>query len=69
MRRRVVESSVIRSVGYEPATAILEVEFQTDRKYRYFSVPRSIYQGLLDAPSAGTYFNQHLRDRYPDERV
>ena len=69
MRRRAVESSVIRSVGYEQATAILEIEFQTDRKYRYFAVPRSIYQGLMAAPSAGTYFNQHIRDRYPDERI
>jgi hypothetical protein len=69
MRRRPVESSVIRSVGYEPTTAILEIEFQTDRKYRYFAVPRSVYQALMDAPSAGAYFNQHIRDRYPDERV
>jgi hypothetical protein len=69
MRRRPVDSSVIRSVGYEPTTSILEIEFQTDRRYRYFAVPRSVYLALLDAPSPGTFFNKHIRDRYPDEAI
>jgi hypothetical protein len=69
VRRRPVESSVIRSVGYEPETSVLEIEFNSDKVYRYFAVPRTVYQGLLDAPSAGAYFNEVVRDRYPDERV
>jgi hypothetical protein len=69
VRRQPVESSVIRSVGYEQATSVLEIEFHTDKVYRYFAVPRTVYQGLLDAPSAGAYFNEFVRDRYPDERV
>lgn len=69
MRRRRVESSVIRSVGYERETAMLEVEFDSDRVYRYFAVPNTVYEGLMGAESVGAYFNRFVRDRYPEERV
>lgn len=69
MKRRGVDSSVIRSVGYERATSVLEVEFNNGGLYRYFAVPSKVYEGLLNAPSAGTYFNENIRHTYPDERV
>ncbi len=69
MRRRRVESSAIRSVGYERETAMLEVEFTSDRVYRFFAVPHAIYDGLMKAESVGAYFNEFVRDRYPDELV
>ena len=69
MRRKPVESSAIRSVGYERDTATLEVEFHTDKVYRYFAVPRAVYDGLMSADSVGAYFNQRVRDRYPEEQV
>jgi hypothetical protein len=69
VRRRAVESSVIRSVGYERETATLEVEFHSEKVYRYFAVPHAVYDGLMGAESVGAFFNQRVRDRYPEERV
>ena len=69
MRRKAVESSVIRSVGYERETATLEVEFHSEKVYRYFAVPHAVYDGLMGAESVGAFFNQRVRDRYPEERV
>jgi hypothetical protein len=69
MRRRRVKSSAIRSVGYERETAMLEVEFTSDRVYRYFAVPKAVYDGLMEAESVGAYFNEFVRDRYPEELV
>jgi hypothetical protein len=37
--------------------------------YRYFMVPPSIYDALLEAESIGRYFNTHVRDRYPTVEV
>lgn len=65
MRRRAVVSSAIASVGYDEATAELELEFLSGEVYRYFAVPRSVHAHLLSAPSMGRYFQQHIRDRYP----
>ncbi|HEU5474872.1 MAG TPA: KTSC domain-containing protein [Actinophytocola sp.] len=69
MRRRPVESSVVRALGYDPEERILEVEFHNDRVYRYFVVPHGVYRQLLAAPSLGRYFNENVRDRYPVREV
>jgi hypothetical protein len=69
MRRQPVESSVVRSVGYDQAERIMEIEFHNDRVYRYFVVPQSVYQQLLAAPSFGRYFNENVRDRYPSREI
>jgi hypothetical protein len=68
--RRPVESSLIRSVGYDLASSILEVEFAGEnRVYQYFDVPLSIYSELMAAESKGNYFNDHVKDMYPYEEV
>jgi hypothetical protein len=69
VRRRRVESSVVRSVGYEKGEGVLEVEFVGGRVYRYFVVPESVYLGLVGAESVGRYFNESIRDRYPMREV
>ena len=69
MRRTQVESSAIESVGYDPDTAVLEVEFTSGELYRYFAVPRSVHHELLEAESPGHYFGEHVRDVYPAEHI
>jgi hypothetical protein len=62
MRRRLVFSNSLRSVGYESAESILEIEFKESGIYQYLSVPVEVYQDLLAAPSKGAYFHQHIKD-------
>jgi hypothetical protein len=69
MRRLGVESSAIRSVGYDADLAVLEVEFTSGDVYRYHAVPRSVHRALMDAESKGRYFVAHIRDVYPTVRV
>jgi len=65
MRRIPVRSSVIATVGYDDETAVLEVEFRSGDRYRYFAVPPSVHKALLGADSPGAYFNKHISDHYP----
>lgn len=44
---------------------MLDLEFRNGTRYRYFRVPREIYQGLLESESKGQYFNQHIRNCFP----
>ncbi len=53
-----VESESLRSVGYDPDSRLLEVQFQGDGLYRYEDVPPEVVLELLQAESMGTYFNQ-----------
>ena len=59
-----VQSSNIRSVGYEVTSETLEVEFTSGSVYQYFDVPKSEYQGLMNAPSKGRYMNKNSKDCY-----
>lgn len=63
-----VDSSLIRTVTYA-ADATLIVRFRSGAVYRYFTVPRSILEAFLTAPSKGAYFTQHIRTAFPHTRI
>jgi hypothetical protein len=65
MKRQPLRSSVLKSAGYDPATAVLELEFASGDIYRYFAVPPSVFKALIDDDSPGAYFNKSISDRYP----
>ncbi len=69
MQRQPVTSSNLRSVGYDPDSQALEIEFQTGRVWRYSTVPRSVYSALMAADSKGSYFNSYIRGAFPDMPV
>lgn len=69
MKRTSVSSSNLRSVGYDPAKNILEIEFHGGRVYQYTGVPRSIYNGLMGASSHGKYFHRRIKGRYPYTQI
>lgn len=64
-----MDSTAIASVGYDEATALMEIEFTSGEVYQYFAVPRAVYTGLVDAESAGRFFREHIRDVYPSRHV
>ncbi|WP_272653774.1 DUF72 domain-containing protein [Microbacterium sp. EF45047] len=69
MKRLPVTSSALAAVGYDRATAVLEVEFRSGEVYRYYAVPASVHRELLAAPSLGRFFAERIRDRYPTEHL
>jgi hypothetical protein len=65
VERQPVDSSLIRSVGYDLVNSILEIEFAgSNRIYEFFDVPYSVYSELMEAESKGSYFNDDIRDLY-----
>jgi len=64
MERVVVESSSLRSVGYDENARVLEVEFLSGRIYSYAGVPPETYDWLMRSKGKGGYFNRMIRDRY-----
>lgn len=70
MERIYVSSSNLRSVGYDPNTQTLEIEFNNGGIYQYTGVPQGVYDGLMAAGSHGSYFDAHIKKRgYPYHRV
>ena len=64
-----VRSRDLALIGYDHATATLEVVFRAGGVYRYREVPESVYHGLMAAPSHGTYFQKHIKARYSYVKV
>ncbi len=64
MKRQAVTSSNIASIGYDERNEILEIEFRQGRVYQYFSVPKSVYQELMNASSHGKYHASKIKDKY-----
>ena len=61
MHRVSVSSSNLRSVGYDPVTLTLEVEFLDGSVYNYANVPAAVYSGLMSAASHGSYFDAVIK--------
>ena len=60
MYRTPVASSNIRSIGYDPQSATLEVEFATGDVYQYFNVPEHLYREFIKAASLGGFLNENI---------
>ncbi|ADK16190.1 KTSC domain-containing protein [Clostridium ljungdahlii] len=59
-----VTSSDLNSVGYDPTSQTLEIQFNSGGVYQYFGVPSNIYEGLMTAPSHGKYFHAYIKNNY-----
>jgi hypothetical protein len=59
-----VSSAPITAIDYDPATRQLRITFPGGNTYRYYDVPRGVYETFVHAESKGLYFNGYIRDRY-----
>lgn len=64
-----LESSVIASAAYVPATRMLYLRFHTGELYRYFDFPPQEYRNFLAADSKGQYFANKIRGCFRYEHM
>jgi hypothetical protein len=69
MNRVQVQSSNLKSVGYDADTKTLEVEFHDGSLYQYYSVPAVVHRDLLNASSIGQYFSYFIKTTYRSRKV
>ncbi len=69
MKRTKVESSNLRSIGYDTDNQILEIEFNHRGVYQYFDVPEDVYEDLMNADSHGKYFVAYIKNDYEYKKL
>ena len=69
MDRQSVQSSNVAEIGYDVASATLEVAFRNGSAYQYFDVPENTYQELMRADSIGSYFNRQIKNHYRSTKI
>jgi hypothetical protein len=58
MAQRVrLDSSAIEAVRYDRNEQTLDIKFREGHLYRYMHVPEFVYRELLNAESAGAFWN------------
>ena len=67
--RSSVSSSHLASIGHDPASGTLEVEFRNGAVWRYGDVSEPEYEDLLRSASRGRAFVRVIRSRKKGVRV
>jgi hypothetical protein len=68
MEREPVSSSNLISLGYDPVSETLEVEFKGG-VYQYYNVPQFMHEQLMQATSMGSFFNANIKNAYACAKV
>lgn len=69
MQKNAVESSSITTIGYDPETRVLEVEFKNGKLYRGQDVSPNDATDFLNAESVGRHFNEKIKGNYELTKV
>jgi len=69
MERKKVNSSLIRSVGYEPSSQMLEIELSDGSVWQYSKVPSEVHRRLMAAPSMVSFYRDQIEEEYSRRRL
>lgn len=64
-------SSAIEQMDYQfnDGKPMLDIEFKSGGKYRYFDVPLSVFNGFANADSRGRFFQESIRGQFKFEKL
>ena len=69
MQRKRVNSSKLRSVGYDEQMRTLEVEMSNGQVFQYSGVYPEVYRRFMAAPNPTSFFDDKIADEYTGKRV
>lgn len=69
MERTKVNSSKIRSVGYDERSRVLEIEHNDGSVFQYMNVPREVHRRLTSAPSLVSFYQDRIEEEYSRKRL
>lgn len=64
MQHNFENSSSLKSAEYDSTDKILTITFNSGSSYRYRDVPKEVYQELIEAKSAGKFFQSYIKSKY-----
>lgn len=64
-----VESSSVKTIGYDKEKQELHVTFRGSGRYVYQNVPSYVYESLMMAGSKGNFIHHNLKNRYEFNKI
>ena len=69
MERKRINSSKIRSAGYDPKPQLLEIEFSDGKVVQYRGVSQEVHRQFMAAPSPVSFFEDKIDESFPSTRI
>ena len=69
MDRRNIESTMIRSIGFDSNTSTLEIEFNSGVIWQYYDFLESSWYEFDGAESHGKFFLANIRGQFSEAQV
>ena len=69
MERKRVNSSKVRSVGYDERSQMLEVELSNGQVWQYPKVSPEVYRRFMAAPNPTSFFDDRIAEDYTGRRM
>jgi len=69
MQRKRVNSSKLRSVGYDEQSRTLEIEMSNGQVFQYVGVYPEVYRQLMAAPNPTSFYDDKIAEEYTPKRV
>lgn len=69
MKKTKVESSHIASIGYEPGSRTMHVEYKNGSVYEHRNVPEVFHKTFMSAESPGEFFHKNIRPFFEARRI
>ena len=69
MKRTIVNSKELISIGYEAETCILEVELQNGDIYQFHEVSYETFALLMNAKVQYDYYEANIMDKYWVQKI
>lgn len=64
-----VDSSNVKSIGYDEDTQELYVDFLNGSSYKYSGVPQSVFEDFQNASSKGQFLHYEIKGRYDYQKI
>ena len=69
MERKRVNSSKVRSIGYDEKALTLEVELSNGQVFQYPRVYPEVYRRFMAAPNPSSFYDDKIAEEYTGRRV
>ena len=69
MERKRVSASTIRSVGYDAAKQLLEIEFSSGSVVQYSGVSPEVHRRFMNSPSPGSFYQDQIDENFPSRKI
>ena len=61
MKRKLMQSTCVKSYGYDANKRLFEIEYPSGEIYDYLNVPPSVHQEFLRSDSKGEFVNFRIK--------